>query len=247
MQTGLVAESDAEDSRTPRARMEAGDLYRVDDEIAGMHLRAIGLCEVFNATPTADHDGRRRVLEVLLRAMGPDAEIRAPFHCDFGSYLSIGARTFANFGLIALDVAPIVIGDDVQIGPNVQLLTATHPLDAGLRRAKWEAAEPIAIGDNVWLGGGVVVLPGVTIGQDTVVGAGTVVVRDLPDGVVAVGNPARIIRRLDGQFDGSPGTSWDGSTRSGERGMEPDAAASSVELSRASGGDATQEAGWLDE
>lgn len=193
-----MADPDADDFRSPRVRMEAGDLYRVDDEIARMHLRAVGLCELFNATPAADSDGRRRVLEELLCAFGPDAEIRAPFHCDYGNYLSIGARTFVNFGLVALDVAPIVIGDDVQIGPNVQLLSATHPLDTGLRRARWEAAEPIDIGDNVWLGGGVLVLPGVTIGQDTVVGAGTVVVHDLPAGVVAVGNPARIIRTLDG-------------------------------------------------
>ena len=178
--------------------MEAGDLYRVDNEIAGMHLRAAGLCQVFNATSTADPDGRRRVLEELLCALGPDAEIRAPFHCDYGSHLSIGARTFANFGLVALDVAPIVIGDDVQIGPNVQLLTPAHSLDVGLRRAKWEVARPISIGDNGWLGGVVLVLPGVTIGQATLVGAGTVLVRDLPAGVVAVGNPARVIRTLDG-------------------------------------------------
>ena len=95
---------------------------------------------------------------------------------------------------MALDVARITIGDDVQIGPLVQLLTPTHPVDAALRRAKWEAAEPIAIGDNVWLGGGVIVCPGVTIGEDTVVGAGAVVTRDLPAGVVAAGVPARVIR-----------------------------------------------------
>jgi maltose O-acetyltransferase len=173
--------------------MEAGDLYIVDDEITAMHRRAVSLAEAFNATPAVGVGGRRRVLEVLVRAIGPESEVRAPFHCDYGVYLSIGARTFVNFGLVALDVAPIAIGDDVQIGPNVQLLTA-HPLDAGLRRAKWEAAEPIVIGDNAWLGGGVIVLPGVTIGEDTVVGAGAVVTRDLPAGVVAVGNPARVIR-----------------------------------------------------
>jgi maltose O-acetyltransferase len=106
----------------------------------------------------------------------------------------VGTRTFINFGLMALDVAPITIGDDVQIGPNVQLLTPTHPMDPDLRRAKWEAAEPITLADNVWLGGGVIVLPGVTVGANTVVGAGAVVTRDLPGDVVAVGNPARIIR-----------------------------------------------------
>jgi maltose O-acetyltransferase len=97
---------------------------------------------------------------------------------------------------VCLDVATVTIGDDVQIGPNVQLLTPTHPLDPGPRRDKWEAAQPIVIGDNVWLGGGVIVCPGVTIGADTVVGAGSVVVRDLPAGVVAVGSPARVVREL---------------------------------------------------
>ena len=97
---------------------------------------------------------------------------------------------------MCLDVARVTIGDDVQIGPNVQLLTPTHPVEPGPRREKWEAARPIVIGDNVWLGGGVIVCPGVTIGPNTVVGAGAVVTRDLPADVVAVGNPARVIRQL---------------------------------------------------
>ena len=101
-----------------------------------------------------------------------------------------------NYGLVALDVAPITIGDDVQIGPNVQLLTPTHPIEPDPRQAKWEAAEPIAIGDNAWLGGGVIVLPGVTIGENTVVGAGSIVTKDLPPNVVAAGNPARVIRSV---------------------------------------------------
>jgi maltose O-acetyltransferase len=96
-----------------------------------------------------------------------------------------------------LDVAAITVGDDVQIGTNVQLLTPTHPVEPEPRRAKWEAAKPITIGDNVWLGSGTIVLPGVTVGENTVVGAGSVVVRDVPANVVAVGNPARIVRRLD--------------------------------------------------
>jgi maltose O-acetyltransferase len=105
-------------------------------------------------------------------------------------------RTFANFNLVVLDVATITIGEDVQMGPNVQLLTATHPVDAELRRAKIEGAKPITIADNVWLGGGVIVCPGVSIGENTVVGAGAVVVKDLPANVVAVGNPAKVVRAL---------------------------------------------------
>ncbi|GAA0914758.1 sugar O-acetyltransferase [Virgisporangium aurantiacum] len=127
---------------------------------------------------------------------GPDTVIRPPLYVDYGGHLRVGARTFANYGLVALDVAPITIGDDVQIGTNVQLLTPTHPVDPELRRAKWEAARPIVIGDNVWLGSGAIVLAGVTIGANTVVGAGAVVTRDLPANVVAVGNPARVVREI---------------------------------------------------
>ena len=115
---------------------------------------------------------------------------------DLGYQTSIGGRTFINAGAVILDVARVAIGEACQIGPNVQILTPTHPLDPDPRRDGWEAAEPITIGDNVWLGGGVIVCPGVTIGTDTVVGAGAVVTKDLPDRVLAVGNPARVIRQL---------------------------------------------------
>ena len=124
------------------------------------------------------------------------SNLRPPFYCDYGTQIRIGARTFVNFNLVALDVSSIVIGEDVQIGPNVQLLTPTHPLEPEPRRAKIEAAKPIVIGDNVWLGGGVIVCPGVTIGENTVVGAGAVVTKNLPSNVVAVGNPARVTRTL---------------------------------------------------
>ena len=185
------------DGRTMRERMLAGDLYIADDpEIAAAQGRAQSLTHRYNLTDPTDGPARRALLTELLGAFGPDSELRAPFACDYGTYTSIGARTFANFGLICLDVAPITIGDDVQMGPNVQLLTATHPVAPGPRRAKWESALPITIGDNVWLGGGVVVCPGVTIGANTVVGAGAVVTRDLPADVVAVGNPARVLRPL---------------------------------------------------
>jgi maltose O-acetyltransferase len=183
--------------RDQRQRMLAGDPYRSEDPaLVADHLRARILCDRFNSAPVGEAGNRRDVLDELLGAFGPDSEIRPPFLCDYGTYLRVGARTFVNFGLVALDAAPIVIGDDVQIGPCVQLLTPTHPIDPDLRRARWEAAEPIVVADNVWLGGGVIVLPGVTIGEDTVVGAGAVVTRDLPAGVVAVGNPARAIRRV---------------------------------------------------
>nr|WP_246650924.1 sugar O-acetyltransferase [Nonomuraea guangzhouensis] len=185
------------DGRSMRERMLAGDLYIADDpELAEHMLRAMDLMEAFNATSARDPQERRRLLAELLGAVGEGTEIRPPLRVDYGGNIRIGARSFANFGLVALDVAPITIGDDVQIGPYVQLMTPTHPVDPELRRAKWEAAEPITIGDNVWLGSGAIVLAGVTIGENTVVGAGAVVTRDIPANVVAVGNPARVIRTI---------------------------------------------------
>jgi maltose O-acetyltransferase len=179
--------------------MLAGELYRSDDpELVRAHHRAVALVDRYNHTAGDEPETRRGILTELLGTLGPGSVLRPPIACDYGSNLFIGARTFVNFGLVALDAAAITVGDDVQIGPNVQLLAPTHPLDAGLRRDGWEAAGPISIGDNVWLGGGVIVLADVTIGSDTVVGAGAVVTRDLPSGVLAVGNPARVIRRLDG-------------------------------------------------
>ncbi|MGW0593946.1 sugar O-acetyltransferase [Streptosporangium sp. NPDC002607] len=185
------------DGRSMSERMLAGDLYIADDpELAEHMLRAADLMDAYNATSARDPQERYRLLTELFGAIGEGTVIRPPLRVDYGSHLSIGARSFANFGLVALDVAPITIGDDVQIGSNVQLLTPTHPVDPELRRAKWEAAKPISIGDNVWLGSGAIVLAGVTIGENTVVGAGAVVTRDLPANVVAVGNPARVIRTI---------------------------------------------------
>ena len=183
--------------RSEMGRMLAGEPYVPHDpEIKAASRRAIGLCATLNESDPNDDERRAVLLDELLGSFGEGTDIRSPFYCDYGFQLHIGARSFVNFGLVALDVATITIGDDVQIGPNVQLLTPTHPLDAAERRAKLEGAKPIVIGDNVWLGGGVIVLPGVTIGADAVVGAGSVVTRDLPPGVLAVGNPARVIRQL---------------------------------------------------
>jgi maltose O-acetyltransferase len=188
-----------DDGRSMRERMLAGDPYIADDpDLAADSTRAQSPTHRYNTMDPTDGAARRAVLTELLGAFGPGSEIRPPFSCGYGygyGYrTTVGARTFANVGLVVLDVATVTIGDDVQLGPNVRLLTATHPVEPGPRRDTWESARPIVLGDNVWLGGGVIVCPGVTIGADTVVGAGSVVTRDLPSGVVAVGNPARTVR-----------------------------------------------------
>ena len=193
----MTADRGDVDQRSMRERMLAGDLYLADDaEIAEQAAVAHDVMAAYNATTSRQEPLRRVLLAQLLGAVGDGTVLRPPLYVDYGSNLRIGARTFVNFGLVALDVAAITIGDDVQIGPNVQLLTPTHPVEPEPRRDKWEAARPITIGDNVWLGGGVIVLPGVNIGANTVVGAGAVVTKDLPADVVAVGNPARVVRTL---------------------------------------------------
>ncbi|MCB7135887.1 sugar O-acetyltransferase [Cellulosimicrobium marinum] len=186
----------AGDDRTSYERMAAGDLYVADDpEITRGVQRGMRLVDAYHrAVLDGDEDASRAILTDLLGSLGEEASVKPPLFVDFGHNVHLGARTFVNSGLTALDVAAITIGDDCLLGPNVQLLTPTHPVDPQPRRDKLEAAEPITLGDNVWLGGGVIVCPGVTIGDNTVVGAGSVVTRDLPANVVAVGNPARVIR-----------------------------------------------------
>jgi maltose O-acetyltransferase len=184
------------DERSMRERMLAGEPYIFDASLDEDTRRCRALLETINtATPDQD-DARDDALRELLGSFGEGSNIRPPFRCEYGYQIHVGERVFANFGLVCLDVARITIGDDTRIGPGVQLLTPTHPLEPGSRRAGWESAEPITIGRNVWLGGAVVVCPGVTVGDDTVVGAGSVVIHDLPSGVLAVGNPARVVRSL---------------------------------------------------
>jgi maltose O-acetyltransferase len=180
-----------------KERMLRGELYHADDpELIADLARAQELLERYNATRDAERDERDRLLRALLGEVGEGVVVRPSFRCDYGIHITIGAGTFVNYDCVMLDVAPIRIGVACQLATHVQLLTATHPIDPEPRRLGWESGEPIAIGDNVWLGGGVIVCPGVTIGDDTVVGAGAIVTRDLPSGVVAVGNPARVLRPI---------------------------------------------------
>ena len=181
-----------------RERMLAGAAYDPRDaELVALRRRARRLVKAYNDTLEAQALRRARLLRALIPGAGPGIAIEPPFHCDYGTHVTIGDGVFANFGCVFLDCAPITIGAQTQLGPAVQLYTATHPIDAAARVAGPEGALPIAVGRRVWLGGGTIVLPGVTIGDDTVIGAGSVVTRDVPAGVIAVGNPCRVLRAID--------------------------------------------------
>jgi maltose O-acetyltransferase len=178
-------------------RMLRGELYIADDpDLAADFARAQALVERYNRTLHAEQDVRDALLRELIGDVGEGVVIRPPFHLEYGTNVSIGAETFFNYDCLMLDVAPIAIGAACQVATRVQFLTATHPIDPEPRRLGWESGAPIVIADNVWLSGGVIVCPGVTIGEDTVVGAGAVVTRDLPAGVLAGGVPARVIREI---------------------------------------------------
>ena len=187
-----------EDSRSQRERMLAGDFYYAQDEqLVQLRARATRLTQMYSAVDATDVAKRTRILNELFGAFGAGSYIVPPFFCDYGSHIRIGSNVEINFGLTVLDCANVTIGDNVLIGPNVQIYSATHPIEPEYRRDKWELAQPITINDNVWLGGGVVVCPGVTIGENTVVGAGSVVTKDLPANVLVAGNPASIKRILE--------------------------------------------------
>jgi maltose O-acetyltransferase len=179
-----------------RERMLRGELYIADDLENEAELgRVQELLARFNGSAPRARDERNALLRRILRHVGEGVVVRPPFYCEYGA-ISIGDRTFVNIDAVMLDVAQITIGAACQIATRVQLLTATHPVDPDPRRRGWEYAQPIVLADNVWLGGGVIVCPGVRIGQDTVVGAGAVVTQDLPAGVVAAGVPARVLREI---------------------------------------------------
>ena len=176
-------------------KMLAGELYRASDpELVGERRRCRSLLQAFNSEP--EEEQRLELLRELLGSVGAGAFVQPPFGCDYGYNVSIGDNVFVNFNAVILDCAPVRIGDGTQVGPGVQLLAADHPRDPRTRRDLLELARPISIGSNVWLGAAAVVLPGVSVGDDSIVGAGSVVTRDIPGGVLAVGNPCRLVREL---------------------------------------------------
>ena len=183
--------------KTEKNKMLGGELYRGSDkELVDERRHAQQLLARYNGVPDDGQDMRTALLRHLLSAVGEGTVVLPTFTCDYGYNISLGRNSFINYHCIFLDCAPIAIGDDVQIGPAVQLYTAQHPIDAKVRRSGLESASPIRIGNDVWIGGGALVLPGVTIGDRSIVGAGSVVVHHVPPDSVVVGNPARIVRTL---------------------------------------------------
>jgi maltose O-acetyltransferase len=179
-----------------REKMLAGELYDpLDPELVAARIRARDLCLDLNATRESEGDRRRGILRELFGAGGDTVWMQPPFYCDYGSNIELGERVFFNFNCTVLDVCRVRIGDFTLLGPSVQIYTPLHPFNADERRRQ-EFGRPIDIGSDVWIGGGAVILAGVRIGSRTVIGAGSVVTRHVPDGVFAAGNPCRVVRAI---------------------------------------------------
>ncbi len=182
---------------TEHQKMLVGELYDPQDpELVRLREIARDLCRQLNATRESDRETRRILLQQLFRSGGDSAWIQPPFYCDYGANISLGERVFMNFNCVVLDVCPVKIGDRTLIGPAVQIYAATHPMDPELRRTH-ESGRPIEIGSDVWIGGGAIICPGVKIGSKSVIGAGSVVTRAIPEGVFAAGNPCRVLRTIE--------------------------------------------------
>jgi maltose O-acetyltransferase len=182
--------------KTERQKMLAGELYDpMDPELSAARARARDLCQALNATREAEQDERRGILGELFGAGGDSVWMQPPFFCDYGTNIELGERVFFNFNCVVLDVCPVRIGSFTLFGPAVQIYTPMHPFNAELRR-KQEFGKAIEIGSDVWVGGGAIILPGVRIGSRAVIGAGSVVTRDIPEGVFGAGNPCRVVREI---------------------------------------------------
>ena len=182
---------------TEKQKMLAGELYNACDPDLLVELNHVKtLCQQYNNLLPTDFAARNSMLKQILGAADADTFINQPFYCDYGKHIRVGKRFFANFCFTVLDEAFVTIGDDCFIGPNVSILTACHSTDPVERNTRMEWAKPVTIGSNVWIGGSVTVLPGVTIGDNCTIGAGSVVTRNIPADSVAVGNPARVIKTI---------------------------------------------------
>lgn len=182
---------------TQKERMLAGLPYKAWlDGLSEERMACRRKLHAFNLLPPDEEAQAQRLLLELLGKTGRDPWINAPFHCDYGWNIEVGDNFFANYNLTILDVGKVTIGSNVQFAPNVSIYTAGHPLHPDSRNSGYEYGLPVTIGDNVWIGGNVVLLPGVTVGSNSVIGAGSVVSRDIPEWVVAVGSPCRVVRRI---------------------------------------------------
>jgi maltose O-acetyltransferase len=178
--------------RSEKDKMLAGELYHpADPELQAASAATLAWLATYNASLGTSPDARHRLLAQWLGTVGEGVVVRPPFFCDYGFNIRIGKDSFVNFNCIILDICEVTIGEAAQIGPAVQIYAADHPRDPAQRRAGLELGMPVRIGDNVWIGGGAIILPGVTIGDDAIIGAGSVVNRNVPAGATAVGNPAR--------------------------------------------------------
>jgi maltose O-acetyltransferase len=183
--------------KTEKQKMLAGELYdAMDLDLVAERRRTRVLLKQLNDTLDTDAPGRAALLKALF-GIETDVAIQSPFHCDYGTNIALGSGVFMNFNCVILDVAQVRIGDRVLMGPHVQIYAATHPLQASVRRQGLESGKPVTIGEDVWIGGGAIICPGVTIGARSVIGAGSVVTRDIPAEVFAAGNPCRVIRTID--------------------------------------------------
>lgn len=184
-------------AKTELQKMLSDELYLANDPLLiEMRNNARRLFSKYNQTAYENHKERKAIMTSLLGKAGNNLDIQAPFFCDYGSHIFTGENVFMNFNCIILDCAEVVLGDNVFFGPNVQVYTAYHPVIAAERIKGPELAAPIAVKDNVWVGGGAIICKGVTIGENTTIGAGSVVTRDIPANVFAAGNPCRVIREL---------------------------------------------------
>jgi len=182
---------------TDKERMLQGKLYLcTGPELRKEHMNAKRLTRLLNATLETEWDRRRELVQELFASAGAGSYIEPPFHCDYGIHTTVGKNFYANYNCCILDVCSVHIGDDVMFAPHVGIYAACHPIDSEVRRTGLECGAPITIGDRVWIGGHTCVCPGVTIGSDVVIGAGSVVTRDIPDHVVAAGNPCRVLRPI---------------------------------------------------
>ena len=181
-----------------KEKMLKGELYIANsEELCKDNLRARKFMHEYNIVAGIDDDYRKKLVKDLFEKTGTNFKITSPFYCDYGIHITIGENFYANFGCIFLDVNKIIIGNDVMFGPRVGLYTAGHPIDPDVRKEGYEFGLPITIGDNVWLGGDVIVNPGVTIGKNSIVASGSVVTKDIPENVIAAGVPAKVIRKID--------------------------------------------------